>query len=409
MEDGLRVARNETIVYLDGDLRQLNSAAVELLAAPILNGTADFVKGRFTRAAGRVTALTAQPLIRTYFPELRGFAQPLGGIIAARRSLLRNLQFENDYGVDAALLIDAFLSSARIAEVDIGLIEHRSKPLESLSEMATQVARAILDRAARAQRLRRSFLRETCEQERLQRLSLDDSLNQIAPGEKIALFDMDGVLLDGRFILGLAKATDREASLAALLDNYTISADQRMQQIASVFARVSRQTFEMAARHIPLMPGAVETVVGLRKQGYRVGIVTDSYYTAAEIVRRRVFADFVFAHEMRFRNDRALGRVALCPAMKHPNGCPVHSHCKVNVMFHLMERFELSRSSILAVGDGENDVCLLQSAGKSFAFQPKSLNVRNAAKMEISDLHELLGSDLSHRDGTPELTADFLN
>jgi len=155
MEDGMRASKNKTIMFLDGDLAGLDESVIESMAAPILNDNADFVKAKFSRAAGRVTVLTAKPLIRTYFPELRQFDQPLSGIMAARKSLLEQLTFENDYGVDVGLLIDASLARARLAEVDIGSLEHRSHSLQDLGEMATQVARALLERAARAVRLRR--------------------------------------------------------------------------------------------------------------------------------------------------------------------------------------------------------------------------------------------------------------
>ena len=82
----MREARSEFVLYLDGDLRGLREDLIERMAAPLLGGEADFVKARFTRAAGRVTVLTARPLLRTYFPEIGHFEQPLSGVMAARRS-----------------------------------------------------------------------------------------------------------------------------------------------------------------------------------------------------------------------------------------------------------------------------------------------------------------------------------
>lgn len=391
MEDGMRAARNRFVLYLDGDLEGLREDAIEIMGGPLMNEKADFVKANFSRSAGRVTTLTAKPLLRTYFPELNHIVQPLGGIVAARKSLLEGLSFENDYGVDVGLLIDAWMAGARIAEVNIGEITHRSHSLAALGDMATQVARALLGRAAKAGRLRTSYIRESRESERIRQLSLDGFLDRVPPTtDKVALFDMDGVLLNGRFVLSLAQATDKEADLAALLDNYAMPPRERMQQIAAVFSGVRQETFEGVAREIPLMPGVVDTIVGLRKAGYRVGIVTDSYHFAAETVRRRVFADFAFAHFMRFKNGKASGRVNLCPAMIHPNGCTEHDHCKVNVLMHLTERFQLTPDQILAVGDGENDICMLRAAGRSVAFQGKSRRVRAAAKFRTNSMSEVL-------------------
>lgn len=384
MEDGMRVARNEVLVYLDGDLQGLAADLIERITQPIAENQADFVKAKFTRQAGRVTVLTAKPLLRTYFPELAHFEQPLSGIIAARRSLLQTLRFENDYGADIGLLIDATLAKARLAEVDIGHIEHDSQPLEVLGEMATQVARALLDRATRCGRHRVSYITEVRERERLRKADLPSALGSLPQAEKLALFDMDGVLLQGRFIVELAAASGKNAELSQWLDNYSVSAEERTRRIAAIFAGVPRELFEGVARAMPLTAGAIDVVVGLRKQGYRVGIVTDSFQVVAEIVRRRVFADFAFSSSMRFKRGKASGHITLCPAMTHPDGCKEHGFCKLNVLFHIRERTGIDPANVLVVGDGNNDICLLKAVGTSVAFEPKTDEVRAAAQTVIN-------------------------
>ena len=391
MEDGLRAARHDVVLYLDGDLVGLRPDLVERLARPILDGEADFVKARFSRRAGRVTALTARPLLRSLFPELAHIHQPLGGVIAARRSLLEGLRFENDYGVDVGLLLDVAAAGARLVEVDVGHLDHDSQPLEALGEMALQVARTILDRAGRRGRLRPSRLRTAQDGELLRQADLAAVLQRAGKPERLALLDMDGVLIDGRFIVTLARQSSRAEELARLLDNAGLAAPERTRRIAALFTGVPRLSFEQAARDVPLMAGARETVLGLRQAGYRVGIVSDSYHVAAEVVRRRVFADFSVAHIVQFRGGKATGRVTLSPVMAHPRGCRQHRHCKVNVMLHLLERAGIGAEHVLAVGDGENDICLFQAAGRSVAFQPKTEAVRRAARhVARGDLVEVL-------------------
>jgi HAD superfamily phosphoserine phosphatase-like hydrolase len=384
MEDGMRLARSDIVLYLDGDLQGLAPDLIERMTQPITENVADFVKAKFTRAAGRVTVLTAKPLLRTYFPELAHFEQPLSGIMAARRSLLQTMRFENDYGVDIGLLIDAAMAKARITEVDIGHIEHDSHPLEVLGEMATQVARALIDRAARCGRHRMSYVTEVKEMERLKRAALPHALGALPNVEKLALFDMDGVLLKGRFIVELANATGKSKELSQWLDNHSVSPGERTRRIAAIFAGVPRELFETIARTMPLTSGAIDTIVGLRKQGYRVGIVTDSFQVVAETVRRRVFADFTFSSLMRFKRGKASGNITLCPAMMHPDGCKEHDLCKVNVLRHIIDRTGINPANVIAIGDGTNDICLLKAVGSSVAFEPKSEEVRAAAQRVIA-------------------------
>jgi len=275
-----------------------------------------------------------------------------------------------------------------VVEVDVGHVEHDSQPLEALGDMARQVVRVILDRAARYGRLHVEQVREVDEIERLMQAELSVVLQKAGRAEKLALFDMDGVLLRDRYVLCLARRTNRADELAEFLDHPSMPPEQRTRRIAGLFAGVPREAFEQTARAIPLMPGAAETVIALRRAGYRVGILTDSYRGAAETVRRRVFADFSLAHVMRFRRGVATGELTPSPAMQHPHGCPHHSVCKFNALLHVTEKMGLAAEQVLAVGDGENDLCLLRAAGRSVAFQPKTPEVARAA-------HCVLHSDLT--------------
>ena len=379
MEDGAWAASNEIVLYLDGDLSELREDLVERMTKPLIEGKADFVKARFSRSAGRVTTLTARPLILTFFPELAHFEQPLGGIIAAKRSVMRRLQFETDYGVDVALLIDVAMMGINLMQVDIGHIQHDSQALEMLGNMARQVVRVILDRAARYGRLDMQQVQEVEEAERLLQAEWPFVLGRLGQPEKIALFDMDGTLLKGRVVVNLAQRTGKTKELNALLDHGSLPPQERTRKIAALFTGVPKAIFHDAAMSMPLMPGAAETVIALRKAGYRVGIVSDSFRVATEIVRRRVFADFSLAHMNHFHKGAATGEVTLSNAMMHEAGCKLHGMCKMNVLLHVCKHLGLSQDCVIAVGDSDPDACMLRAAGLGIAFQPKTKTFEAAA------------------------------
>jgi glucosyl-3-phosphoglycerate synthase len=402
MQDGAEAAHGQIVLFLDGDLTEVTENLVDLMTTPLLEEKADFVKARFSREAGRVTVLTARPLLSSFFPELGGFEQPLGGIVAARRSLLANIRFESDYGADVGLLIDAAMRGARLAEVDIGHIDHDSQPLDALATMAAQVTRVIFDRAWRHERFHINQIREMEELERRTHAGLLHAGQSHSAPQRYALIDMDGVLLDGRFVSELADQEGFSDELALLLDNRAIPEAERTRLIAALLTGTYAETIQEVAQSIPLMAGARETVVALRKAGYRVGIVTDSFHVVAETIRRRVFADFSIAHVLHFRNGRATGDITLSPAMVDPSGCRQHACCKVNVLKRLEEVAELDRQQLLVVGDGENDTCLLREAGISVAFRPRSPLVEEAAdyvvRGSLTQILPLVGLATPHED-----------
>ncbi len=393
MEDGLRAASGEIVLFVDGDLLEIPRDLVERMTDPIRRGEADLVEARFTTSSNAVTILTARPLLSAFFPELAGFSQPLGGIMAVRRSLLGNIRLENDYAVDIALLIDAVSKGAKVIEVDIGHVDHETQPLEAQGDIAKQVTRVILERAWRYERLNINQVLHMQEIERRARAQSLPATCATPSSRLCALFDMDGVLLDGDFVVELAARVGVESDLAHLMNSGVLSDEERSRAIAALFVGVSVEVFEETALAIPLMTGAVETIVGLRQAGYRVGIVTDSFHLAAEIVRRRVFADFCVAHVLHFRNGAATGEITPAPAMVDPRGCRDHSCCQSNVARFLETTSGVDPKHTLAVGNGDNYRCMLSTAGMSVAFRPRSDEVEHAAQycirgslLEILDL-----------------------
>ncbi|MGB9936212.1 MAG: glycosyltransferase [Methanobacterium sp.] len=146
LKTGFKESKGNIVAFIDADLHNLNSDQIEKMIMPILDGKADITKTKFKRKAGRVTELTAKPLLNFFFPEVK-FEQPLSGQFAAKRTFLSKINFEEDYGVDVGIVLDADVRGMRIKEVDIGQIEHSHSPINELNKMANEVVRTIVDRA----------------------------------------------------------------------------------------------------------------------------------------------------------------------------------------------------------------------------------------------------------------------
>ncbi len=372
MCDGVGMASCELVVYLDGDLAGLRPGIVTDLCRPLVQGSADFVKARFGRTGGRVTELTAKPMLKVFFPELAHFAQPLGGLVAARVSLLKALRFENGYGVDIGLLIDAHRAGARLAEVDIGSLENDSQPLIDLTAMANEISRVIYTRARAAGRLHMEQIVAMYETQRQATATLDYILTRRRGRTRLILLDMDGTLTPDRYVVELARATGHDAALARLLDGHDDAAT-RSERIAALFKFVHQQQFERVAHSLPIRPGVITCVNRLRRAGFMVGVVSDSYFVAAEIVRRRVFADFALAHTMQFDAEVCSGELRINPAFLARQGDPGPAICKSHVIRRLREdRSEPRLADCWALGDNINDLGMLRAADRAFAIDPKS-------------------------------------
>lgn len=391
MQDGLAHASHEWIVYLDGDLSGLQDHIISDMVQPLLQNQVDFVKARFGRGGGRVTELTAKPMLNVFFPELAGFAQPLGGIISARASLLKRLSFESGYGVDIGLLIDAFRKGARLAEVDIGSLQHDSQALHDLIGMANEVARVIHHHSREAGRLHVEQIAEMYEAQRQATASFDYIIGRQKNRTKLLLLDMDGTITPNRFVLELAKHTHTEETLEALLDR-SDDAGTRSKRIAEVFKYTHRNQFEQMAMGMAIRPGVIDFVNQMKRDGFMVDIVSDSYLIAAEILRKRIFADFAIAHTLNFQNGICTGELKINPDFLPSGQSTDDLICKSNVLQRfLSSKVHPSFVEVWAIGDNLNDLNMLNLVDKAFVIEPKTTVFQKHKRItEIQSFADLL-------------------
>ncbi|HEX4009865.1 MAG TPA: glucosyl-3-phosphoglycerate synthase [Solirubrobacteraceae bacterium] len=163
----LGVLTGDVVCFLDADSEHFGAHFACGLIGPLVCDTGiSFVKGLYRRpfrvgettlpdGGGRVTELTARPLLNLFYPDLAGVQQPLAGEVAARRELLEQLPFVTGYGVDIALLLDAYgaVGLEGIAQVDLDVRQNAHQPLRDLGPMAFAVLRAVAARLEREGRL----------------------------------------------------------------------------------------------------------------------------------------------------------------------------------------------------------------------------------------------------------------
>jgi glucosyl-3-phosphoglycerate synthase len=159
----LYVLSGDIIAWVDTDIKNIHPRFVFGVLGPLLyDSSIQYVKGFYRRpfregdihlaaGGGRVTELTARPLINLFFPELSGVIQPLSGEYAGRRSALEKLPFFTGYGVETGLILDLLdlYGLDAIAQVDLLERVHHNQPLPSLSKMSFAIMQVIFNRLKR--------------------------------------------------------------------------------------------------------------------------------------------------------------------------------------------------------------------------------------------------------------------
>ena len=153
----LLVTKGDIIIWIDTDIVNIHPRFVYGIIGPLLiNPQVQFVKGFYRRplrvgakmqagGGGRVTELTARPLLNLFFPELSGVVQPLSGEYGGRRGALEQATFYSGYGVETGLLIDVYERYGLNAIAQVDLLEriHHNQHLEALSKMSFAIIQTV--------------------------------------------------------------------------------------------------------------------------------------------------------------------------------------------------------------------------------------------------------------------------
>jgi glucosyl-3-phosphoglycerate synthase len=154
----LLVTKGDIIVWIDTDIVNIHPRFVYGIIGPLLiNPQIQLVKGFYRRplrvgqkmqagGGGRVTELTARPLLNLFYPALSGVLQPLSGEYAGRREALERATFYSGYGVETGLLIDIYekFGLQSIAQVDLLERIHHNQHLEALSKMSFAIIQTVM-------------------------------------------------------------------------------------------------------------------------------------------------------------------------------------------------------------------------------------------------------------------------
>jgi glucosyl-3-phosphoglycerate synthase len=163
----LFVLKGDIIGWVDTDIKNFHPRFVYGIFGPLLREPQlQYTKGFYRRpiqmgetvaatGGGRVTELTARPLLNLFYPELSGVVQPLSGEYAGRRTALEQVPFFTGYGVETGMIIDLLEQHGlgALAQVDLQQRIHRNQELIPLSKMAFAIIQVVIQRLEQRQRV----------------------------------------------------------------------------------------------------------------------------------------------------------------------------------------------------------------------------------------------------------------
>jgi len=214
---------------------------------------------------------------------------------------------------------------------------------------------------------------------------------------KLIAFDLDNVLIDGEAIDEIGKLTSVEAEISEITKKAmegNLDFETALNERVALLKGVSVENIKEVVSKIPLMEGAEETIAELKKRGYKIATITGSFEIIANRMKEDLGLDYAFSNVLHEEEGKLTGEVS----------GPLLKGSKAEVLKEIMEMEKVKAEESAAVGDGANDVSMLEEAGLGIAFNAKPVLKEKAdIVVEKRDLRELL--EIFPEEETSENTA----
>ncbi len=220
---------------------------------------------------------------------------------------------------------------------------------------------------------------------------------------KLIAFDLDNVLIDGEAIDEIGKLMGVEEEISEITKKAMegdLDFETSLKERVALLKGASVENINEVVSKIPLMKGAEETIAELKKRGYKIATITGSFEIIANRMKNNFGLDYAFSNVLHEEEGKLTGEVS----------GPLVKGSKADVLKEIMEMEKIKAEESAAVGDGANDVSMLEEAGLGIAFNAKPVLKEKAdvvvEKRDLKELLEVFPEEQTSDEITPVKTAE---
>lgn len=201
--------------------------------------------------------------------------------------------------------------------------------------------------------------------------------NVFRRNRRLICFDMDSTLIQTEVIDELARRAgvgDEVSAITASAMRGEIDFRQSFLKRISLLKGLDECVMKEIAEKLPITNGAERLFKTLKRYGYRTAILSGGFTYFGNYLKNKLDIDYVFANELEIVNGKLTGNNV---------GDIVDGARKAEILKLLAFKEDIHLEQVIAVGDGSNDLPMLQLAGLGIAFHAKP-KVKESAQHSIS-------------------------
>ena len=201
--------------------------------------------------------------------------------------------------------------------------------------------------------------------------------NLLRRGMRLIVMDVDSTLIQGEVIEMLAAHAGFEAEVAEVTERAMrgeLDFEESLRSRVALLEGVPATALDEVYDEIVLAPGARTMVRTLRRLGYRFAIVSGGFTQITDRLAADLGIHFARANELEIVDGRLTGRIV---------GEVVDRAGKAAALRQFAAEVGVSEAAVIAIGDGANDLDMINAAGLGIAYNAKPM-VRDAADTAVN-------------------------
>ena len=194
----------------------------------------------------------------------------------------------------------------------------------------------------------------------------------------LLVMDVDSTLIMEEGIDLLGEEAGVGAQVAAITERAMrgeLDFEAALRERVGLLKGLPEDIFTQIAEKIHFTPGAEELVDELHKRGYKVGLVSGGFHETVDRLAEQLGIDYVKANRLEIQQGFLTGQVL---------GEIVTKDTKLAMLKAWATENKLELNQTIAMGDGANDLPMIQAAGMGIAFMAKPI-VREQAPYQIQE------------------------
>lgn len=203
--------------------------------------------------------------------------------------------------------------------------------------------------------------------------------NMYRRNRRLVCFDMDSTLIQTEVIDELAELAGVGEEVRAITEsamNGEIDFSESFKKRMALLEGLSEEVLQNVAINLPITKGAHRLMKALKYYGYKTAILSGGFTYFGEYLQKELGIDYVYANQLEIKDGKLTGNYL---------GEIVDGQKKAEYLKAIAEKEGIHINQTIAVGDGANDLPMLNLAGLGIAFHAKP-KVKESASTSISSL-----------------------